>query len=133
MTAALYLQILSLPDPTLANLKMWNGWNTKQIQSSSATLVEKELLVEAKRERAGREFFLPGGWEPLKAPNLPIETWKLPMFGYENTELLRGGMAEFIVFEGPIASLFENAWNRWKSGDFPAYAEAPTKSSKKKK
>jgi hypothetical protein len=55
------------------------------------------------------------------------------MFGYENTELLRGGMAEFIVFEGPIASLFENAWNRWKSGDFPAYAEAPTKSSKKKK
>ena len=133
MTAALYLQILSLPDPTLANLKLWNGWNTKQIQSSSATLVEKELLVEAKRERAGREFFLPGGWEPLKAPNLPIETWKLPMFGYENTELLRGGMAEFIVFEGPIASLFENAWNRWKSGDFPAYAEAPTKSSKKKK
>ena len=133
MAAALYLQILALPDPTLANLKMWNGWSTKQIQSSSATLLEKELLVEAKRERAGREQFLPGGWEPLKAPNLPIETWKLSMFGYENTELLRGGMAEFIVFEGPIATLFETAWNRWKAGDVPAYAEAPTKSSKKKK
>jgi hypothetical protein len=133
MAAALYLQILALSDPTSANLKLWNGWSTKQIQSFSATLLEKELLVEAKRERAGREIFLPGGWEPLKTPNLPIETWKLPMFGYENIEPLRGGMAEFIVFEGPIASLFEKAWNRWKAGDVPAYAEAPTKSNKKKK
>ncbi len=133
MSAALYLQILALPDPTSSNLKLWNGWSTKQIQSISATLVEKELLVEAKRERAGRELFLPGGWEPLKAPNLPIETWKLPLFGYENTEQLRGGMAEFIVFEGPITSLLEKAWNRWKAGDVPAYAEAPTKPSKKKK
>jgi hypothetical protein len=133
MAAALYLQILALPDPTSANLKLWNGWNTKQIQSSSETLLEKKLLVEAKRERAGREIFLPGGWEPLKAPNLPIETWKLPMFGYENTEQLRGSMAEFIVYEGPVASLFQNAWNRWKAGDVPAYAEAPTKSNKKKK
>ncbi len=133
MAAALYLQILALPDPTSTKLKLWNGWNTNQIQSFSAPLLEKELLVEAKRERAGRELFLPGGWEPLKAPNLPIETWKLPMFGFENTEQLRGGMAEFIVFEGPIASLFENAWNRWKAGDVPAYAEAPTKSNKKKK
>ena len=133
MAAALYLQILALSDPTSANLKLWNGWSTKQIQSFSATLLEKELLVEAKRERAGREIFLPGGWEPLKTPNLPIETWKLPMFGYKNTEQLRGGMAKFIVYEGPIASLFENAWNRWKAGDVPAYAEAPTKSNKKKK
>jgi hypothetical protein len=133
MAAALYLQILALSDPTSANLKLWNGWSTKQIQSFSATLLEKELLVEAKRERAGREIFLPGGWEPLKTPNLPIETWKLPMFGYENIEPLRGGMAEFIVYEGPIACLFENAWNRWKAGDVPAYAETPTKSNKKKK
>ncbi len=133
MAAALFLQILALPDPTSANLKLWNGWNAKQIQSSGAQLLQKELLVEAKRERAGRELFLPGGWEPLKAPNLPIETWKLSMFGYENTEPLRGGMAEFIVFEGPIASMFEMAWNRWKTGDVPAYAEAPIKSKRSKK
>ncbi len=132
MAAALYLQILALPDPTSANIKLWNGWNAKQIQAFSEPLLEKELVVEAKRERAGRELFLPGGWETLKAPNLPIETWKLSLFGYENTEPLRGGMAEFIVFEGPIASLFEEAWNRWKAGDVPAYTEAPIKTKKKK-
>jgi hypothetical protein len=133
MAAALYLQILALPDPTSANIKLWNGWSAKQIKSSNAALLEKELVVEAKRARAGRELFLPGGWEPLKSPNLPIETWKLPMFGYENPDRLRGGMAEFIVFEGPITSLFEMAWNRWKAGDVPAYAEAPNQSKKAKK
>ncbi len=36
MAAALYLQILALPDPTSANIKLWNGWNAKQIQAFSA-------------------------------------------------------------------------------------------------
>ncbi len=94
-------------------------------------MLEKELVVEAKRERAGESCF--ARWlGTTKSTNLPIETWKLSLFGYENTEPLRGGMAEFIVFEGPIASLFEEAWNRWKAGDVPAYTEAPIKTKKKK-
>jgi hypothetical protein len=133
LAATLYLQILTLPDPTSSNIKLWNDWDAKQIKSASAQLLEKELVVEAKRERAGRELFLPGGWEALKAPNLPIESWKLKHLGYENTDVLRGGAAEYIVVERPIASLFELVWNRYQLGDVPAYADAPSKSKKSKK
>ena len=37
------------------------------------------LVVEAKRPRAGRSLFLPCGWLALKAPHLPVETWKAPL------------------------------------------------------
>ncbi|MFO0923589.1 MAG: hypothetical protein U0905_14005 [Pirellulales bacterium] len=74
-----HLQILALPDPTIAN-GQWNEWNTNQINRMSAPLLNVRL-VEAKRN--GREdLFLPGGWEPLKAPTCPFEmSWKLPLFG----------------------------------------------------
>jgi hypothetical protein len=131
--AILYLQFLALPDPTTSNIKAWNQWKTNQFQSAASLLLEKELIVQAKRERAGREYFLPGGWEALKAPNLPLETWKLPLYGYESTDSLRGGTAEKIVPLGSITSLFQQAWKRWLDGDRPAYAEAPIKQSKPKK
>jgi len=131
--ATLYLQLLALPDPTTSNIKTWNGWNAKQYQNAAMQLVAKEFVLQAKRERAGREHFLPGGWEALKAPNLPIETWKLAIYGYENTESLRGGSAEKIVPQGSIASLFQRAWKRWLDGDRPAYTEAPIKTTKPKK
>jgi hypothetical protein len=131
--ATLYLQLLALPDPTTSNIKTWNGWNAKQYQNAAMQLVAKEFVLQAKRERAGREHFLPGGWEALKAPNLPIETWKLALYGYENTESLRGGSAEKIVPQGSIASLFQRAWKRWLDGDRPAYTEAPIKTTKPKK
>jgi hypothetical protein len=131
--AILYLQFLALPDPTTSNIKAWNQWKTNQFQSAASLLLEKELIVQAKRERAGREYFLPGGWEAIKAPNLPLETWKLPLYGYESTDSLRGGTAEKIVPLGSITSLFQQAWKRWLDGDRPAYAEAPIKQSKPKK
>lgn len=133
LAATLYLQLLALPDPTTSNIKTWNQWTTKQFQSAVAPLMEQQLVVQAKRERAGREYFLPGGWEALKAPNLPLETWKLTLYGYENTDPLRGGTAERIVPLGSVASLFQQAWKRWLDGERPAYAEAPIKPTKPKK
>lgn len=131
--ATLYLQILALPDPTTSNIKQWNGWSTKQLQTAAAQLLEKGLVVQAKRERAGREYFLPGGWEPLKAPNLPIESWKLALFGYQDLDPLRGGFPERIVVDGPVCDLFHAAWKRRCSGDIPAYQDAPVKPKSTKK
>ncbi len=122
--AALYLQVLSLPDPTTANIKTWNGWTTGELNKAVKALAAKELVLEAKRSRAGRGFFLPGGWEALKLPHLPIETWKLPLFGIERTA--EGGLnlpLTRILPTRPIHELFSEAWQRVKDGDKPEYEE----------
>ena len=69
--AALYAQVLALPDPTAANLRTWNGWTAAQLKTASAELVDRKLVLEAVRERAGRSIFLPGEWTVLKAPGCP--------------------------------------------------------------
>ncbi|WP_166824249.1 hypothetical protein [Thalassoroseus pseudoceratinae] len=122
--AALYLQVLSLPDPTTANLKLWNDWKTAELNKAVKELKAKELVLEAKRSRAGRSFFLPGGWEALKLPHLPIETWKLPLFGIERDS--EGGLVmplSRILPTKPVHQLFHDAWERVKNGDEPEYEE----------
>ena len=123
-SAALYLQVLSLPDPTSANIKAWMGWTTSQLNKAVKELAAKELVLEAKRSRAGRGFFLPGGWEALKLPHLPIETWKLPLFGIERNA--EGGLEmplSRILPTRPVHELFAEAWKRVTDGDKPEYEE----------
>lgn len=60
--ARFFLQILALAVPSDANIREWNEWRKKNIDEAAAPLVEKGLLVEAKRSGAGRTRFLPGGW-----------------------------------------------------------------------
>lgn len=122
--AALYLQFLALPDCTTANVKLWNDWTTGAFNKAAKELSKKKLVLEAKRSRAGRSYFLPGGWEALKLPHLPIETWKLPLF-----EITRnaGGQLETplprILPLVPVHELFQTAWTRTQSGDAPGYEE----------
>lgn len=122
--ATMYLQILTLPDCTTANVKLWNGWTTGAFNKAAKELAKQELVLEAKRSRAGRSCFLLGGWEALKLPHLPIETWKLPLYeitrnptGQLNTPLPR------ILPLVPVHELFETAWNRTQTGDAPGYEE----------
>lgn len=131
-SASLYLQVLALPDPTQKNLCMWNSWSTKQLAEYAQELISKELVVQARRSRAGRDIFLPGGWEALAAPNLPIESWKLPLYGYLNTDALRGGGAEMIVCQETVDSIFQRAWQRICDGDAPRYEEVEPKQTGKK-
>lgn len=119
-SAVLYLQLLALHDPITANLKTRNDWPAARIKKAATPLLKAELILEAKRARAGRNWFLPGGWEALKAPNLPLETWKLPFFG----EAADGSPAfplSRIVPLQPYGDLFEAAWKRTQSGDAPKY------------
>ncbi|MFG2328498.1 hypothetical protein ACGFMM_02630 [Streptomyces sp. NPDC048604] len=113
--AALYLMLLALPDPTDRKQAEWTGWKPARLKKARTELAATELVVEAKRARAGRSLFLPGGWQEAKSPQLPMETWKLPL-------LPREGYA-FVVPDRPVAAQFAAAWQRIVDGDVPGYVE----------
>jgi hypothetical protein len=113
--AALYLQYLTLMWPTPKLVQQWNGWTSKHFTAANAELIAKELVIEAKRERAGRAHFLPGGWEAMKSPHPPFETWKLPMYG-------KGNLGNFQL-TAPFHVAFERAWKRIEDGDVPKYED----------
>jgi hypothetical protein len=79
--AALYLQTLAILAPTAKLVQRWNGWTSARYTKAAKELAAREHVIEAKRERAQRAFFLPGGWEALGAPNPPFETWKAAAWG----------------------------------------------------
>ena len=105
MAAALYLQMLALAEPTQKNVTAWNGWTTKQYAAASAELVKKKLVVEGKRERAGRTVFIKGGYTKGDRENLPTEEWKLPFYA---------GLERNVPHE-PTHALFERAYKRAQS------------------
>ncbi len=114
--AAYYLALLALPDPTNTNIRTWFAWSTGALKKSTKELRKRKLVLEAKRSRAGRSVFLPGAWVPLRAPNLPLERWKLPLFGLDENN----HAPQLILPACPAGELFERAWQRVQSGDEPA-------------
>ncbi|WP_328869544.1 hypothetical protein OHT76_05170 [Streptomyces sp. NBC_00287] len=121
--AALYLQLLALPDPTDRNCARWTGWKPARLKKARAELAATDLVVEAKRPRAGRTFFLPGGWRDLKGSALPVESWKEGL--YPIHDRMRA------VPDLPLPELFARAWERVQSGDAPAYEELITRVTRK--
>ncbi|MET8624019.1 hypothetical protein ABZW30_09755 [Kitasatospora sp. NPDC004669] len=122
--AALYLQLLALPDPTDRNTARWTGWKPARLKRARAELAASGLVLEAKRSRAGRSLFLPGGWLEAKAPALPVETWKAAL--YELPTHHRPVLAQLTVPE-----LFAKAWQRTLDGDAPGYEELQTSKRRK--
>lgn len=119
--AALYLQMLALPNPTKKQILLFNGWKPGHYEAAAAALVKKKLLVEGKRERAGRDVFLPGGWEK-KSHGLSMETYKVATF-------------DVVSFDEPTVSvalhtLYSRAFARWSSGEKPGFEDV-TKRTKK--
>lgn len=122
--ATWYLQLLTLPDPTDKHIQLWNGWTSAQLKTLSKELIDKGVVLEATRSRAGRKLFLPGGWEDLKAPHLPLETWKLPLFQMTRDAYQRATppLSSIVPLE-PVHMLFAKAWKRIVDGDVPKYEE----------
>ncbi|GAA2976896.1 hypothetical protein [Actinokineospora diospyrosa] len=118
--AAIYLQLLALPDPTDANVARWTGWKPARLRKARTALAETDLVLTAKRARAGRSLFLPGGWLALPTPHVPLETWKAPMFGFTDIP------TRVIAAREPITDLFTRAWQRVLDDDAPAYEEIRT-------
>jgi hypothetical protein len=110
--AAYYLQLLALPDPADKAVQGWTGWKVTALRKVQQELTDAGLVIAAKRERAGRPVFLPGGWQPARAPRLPVETWKQPM-------LTDAGKIQVPAMSVP--RLFGTAWGRVAAGDVPRY------------
>lgn len=119
-----YLQHLALPRPTRNNILKWNDWKPAYYKKICASLCERKLLLHAKRKRAGREYFLPGGWEDFKTIHTPIESWKLSLYGIHRDA---GGKVHMplpvIVPLHTPTELFATAWQRFQDGDEPSYEE----------
>ncbi|MEU8574514.1 hypothetical protein [Streptomyces asoensis] len=121
--AALYLQLLALPDPTDRNRARWTGWKPARAKKARTELAASGLVVEAKRSRAGRTLFLPCGWLDLRAPALPVESWKESLY----TVRAHSGVVPLV----PVPELFARAWDRVRSGDAPAYEQLTTRATRK--
>ncbi|MFJ2767160.1 hypothetical protein [Streptomyces sp. NPDC087300] len=120
--AVLYLMVLALPDPTDRRQAAWTGWKSARLKKARAELAATDLVVEAKRARAGRSLFLPGGWLDLKAPYLPMESWKTPLLP------LTGSRA--VVPHHTVPELYARTWQRVVDGDEPGYEEFKERSGR---
>lgn len=56
-------------------------------------------------------MFLPGGWTKAKAPNLPVETWKLALYPLDTPRWLPSRS---------LPGLFAQAWDLVTRGEGPA-------------
>ncbi|MCZ4125638.1 hypothetical protein [Streptomyces sp. H39-S7] len=121
--AAIYLQLLALPDPTDRDCARWTGWKPARLKKARAELAAGDLVLEAKRSRAGRSLFLPCGWHDFKSPALPVETWKEGL--YPLSDYVRA------LPRLPVPALFALAWERVKNGDAPAFEELTTRATRK--
>lgn len=121
--AALYLQLLALPDPTDRNCARWTGWKPARTKKARAELAASGLVVEARRARAGRTLFLPCGWLDLTSPAVPVEIWKEGLY-----PVRAHARAVPLV---PVPELFTRAWDRVRSGDAPAYEQLTTRATRK--
>ncbi|MDI2126918.1 hypothetical protein [Yinghuangia seranimata] len=120
--AALYLQLLALPDPTDRNVVRWNGWKPARFKAAKAALEATDLVVSAKRSRASRTLFLPGGWHELKRA-LPLETWKDAFYEVDGNRA--------ITPRQPVPDLFRAAWQRVQEGDAPAFEQLETRTTRR--
>lgn len=121
--ATLYLQLLALPDPTDRNVARWTGWRPARLKAARAELAATPLVVSAKRARAGRSLFLPGGWLAFKAPLLPVEPWKVPLLTVDEAGATTFGV---VVPVAPLAEAYHLAWRRIQDGDAPGFDELVT-------
>ncbi|MBK3558581.1 hypothetical protein JHN55_19025 [Streptomyces sp. MBT56] len=121
--AALYLMLLALPDPTDRNCVRWTEWKPARIKKARAELAATDLVVEAKRSRAGRTLFLPCGWLERGAPGLPLETWKEGLYPV-------AGSARTLPHL-PVPALYAAAWAQVRGGDAPAFEELSTRATRK--
>ncbi|MDO5098835.1 MAG: hypothetical protein Q4D85_08750 [Corynebacterium sp.] len=123
--ARYFLQLLALTKPTDTQVKKWNGWNKKQLEQARQELLDKELVISAKRTGAGRSVFLPGGWLDKSHTGPDMEAWKAPHYLLWKDTKCRP-IVETCPPLVPYPELFTEVWERYKSGDIPGYEKLTT-------
>lgn len=112
-----YLQLLALAEPTAKSVQLWNGWKPAQYKKTCDELLAQKLVVAGKRERAGREIFLPGAWDKKSSEKgLPTEGWKKDLYPTSATN-------DRILPARPLPEIFAEAWKRIEAGDIPKLDE----------
>ena len=106
--------MLALPNPTKKQILVVNGWKPAQYDKAAATLVKKKLVIEGKRERAGRDVFLPGGWEK-KSRGVSMETYKVTLYDRVSFDEPRVTVAPH--------TLYARAFARYSSGEKPGFED----------
>ncbi|WP_329297564.1 DNA-binding protein [Streptomyces sp. NBC_00659] len=117
--AALYLMLLAMPDPTDRMTARWTGWKPARLKAARAELAATDLVVEASRTRAGRSLFLPGGWVVPRAPRVPLEQWKRPL--YDDLLWQEEALLAVIVPTEPVAELYRRVWQQVQEGGGPRF------------
>lgn len=130
-SARYWLQLLALANPTDKLIDTWNGWTKAKRTKAAQPLLDTGLVMEAKRARAGRSYFLPGGWLEASAPHLPIEVWKSPFFALRAAQKV-GPVYSVVAAPVPYRALFEAAWARYNGGDVPGYDELQTQRARRR-
>jgi len=120
--AAVYLMLLAMPDPTDKNTARWTGWRPARLKAARAELAGTDLVVEARRSRAGRSSFLPCGWSDLRKPPLPLEEWKLPLYVLSGDGRQPAPLGVVVPAE-PVGDLYRRAWKRILDEDGPRFAD----------
>ncbi|MEV6332042.1 DNA-binding protein [Streptomyces sp. NPDC051909] len=128
--ATLYLMLLAMPDPTDRNTARWTGWKPARLKAARAELAETDLVVSGVRARAGRSLFLPGAWAEQSSPVLPVEQWKLPMYGVVSGS--RPVLGALVPTE-PAVELFARAWRRILDGDLPRFEELKVRRTRRRR
>jgi hypothetical protein len=116
--------LLALPDPADRKVAAWTGWKPARLKAARTELLAADgLVVEAKRARAGRALFLPGGWQESRSPGIPMETWKSGLYP------LSTGVARWP--DRPVPELFAEAWRRVRLGEAPGYVQPVSPSARR--
>lgn len=111
--AALYLQLMTLPDPSVERIRRYDGWSKARYDDAARALLRRVLIVQARYDGTKREHFLPEEIAFPAAPAVPLEQSKLALYGLEENE--RGKLAApygVVLPLRPLDELFTEAWSR---------------------
>lgn len=110
--ATLYLQMLTLAEPTRARLQRVNGWKKGEVEAARTELLERGLLEEARFDGSSRQTFVPGEVAFPAPPASTLEAAKLPLYGLEKDSKgrLRAPFGVVLPLR-PLPELFAEAWH----------------------
>ncbi|MBI8990397.1 hypothetical protein [Corynebacterium meridianum] len=123
--ARYWLELLALTAPDDRLIRELNGWTGKDLDAAATELLQRGLVIEAKRKGANRARFLPGGWLEASGPDRPMEVWKAPHHLLWEDDCVHGmipGCPQVV----PPAELYLDVWERIRGGDEPGYTELRT-------
>ncbi|MGI5204551.1 hypothetical protein ACQEU6_23585 [Spirillospora sp. CA-108201] len=116
-SAALYLQLLTLGEPTDRHVRKCNRWTPARLREAADPLVARNLAVRTEQPREGRKVFLPGPWTQGPPPQ---ESWKADLKTAADAEAPDNAFLWW-----PLPERFAYAWQRAQDQGPAAHLQKP--------